>query len=40
MAIDLDEAVWRDGGQLVLRSTCPQRDGAPVLTHATAEVAA
>ncbi|MEV0705317.1 MaoC/PaaZ C-terminal domain-containing protein [Saccharopolyspora sp. NPDC050389] len=32
-------AVWRDGGQLVLRSTCPERDNAPVLTHATAEVA-
>ncbi|TDD34530.1 MaoC/PaaZ C-terminal domain-containing protein [Saccharopolyspora elongata] len=32
-------AVWRDGGRLVLRSTCPERDDAPVLTHATAEVA-
>ncbi|MER7013128.1 MaoC/PaaZ C-terminal domain-containing protein [Saccharopolyspora sp. NPDC000359] len=32
-------AVWRDGEQLVLRSTCPERGDAPVLTHATAEVA-
>ncbi|WP_067133269.1 MaoC/PaaZ C-terminal domain-containing protein [Microtetraspora malaysiensis] len=30
--------VWREGDRLVLTSTCPERDGAPVLTHATAEV--
>lgn len=32
--------VWRESGQLVLRSMCPERDDAPVLTHATAEVTA
>lgn len=31
-------SVWRDGEQLLLHSTCPERDGAPVLTHATATV--
>ncbi|WP_406448196.1 MaoC/PaaZ C-terminal domain-containing protein [Streptomyces sp. NBC_00876] len=37
-------SVWRDEpaddgtGRLVLQSACPQRDGAPVLTHATATV--
>ncbi|MDA3649656.1 MaoC family dehydratase N-terminal domain-containing protein [Saccharopolyspora indica] len=32
--------VWRESDRLALRSTCPERDGAPVLTHATAEVTA
>lgn len=37
-------SVWRDGPaddgttRLVLHSACPERDGAPVLTHATATV--
>ena len=31
-------SVWREDDRLVLRSTCPERDDAPVLTHATAEV--
>jgi acyl dehydratase len=30
--------VWRDGDRLTLASTCPERDNAPVLSHATAEV--
>lgn len=30
--------VWREGDRLTLASTCPERDGAPVLSHATAEV--
>lgn len=30
--------VWREGDRLVLTSTCPERDDAPVLTHATATV--
>jgi acyl dehydratase len=30
--------VWRDGATLLLTSTCPERDDAPVLTHATAQV--
>lgn len=30
--------VWRDGDALLLASDCPERDGAPVLTHATATV--
>jgi acyl dehydratase len=32
--------VWRDGDQLWLHSTCPERDDAPVLTQASAVVAA
>jgi acyl dehydratase len=31
-------SVWRDRDQLVLQASCPERDGAAVLTHATAEV--
>ncbi|WP_406385442.1 MaoC/PaaZ C-terminal domain-containing protein [Streptomyces sp. NBC_01618] len=31
-------SVWREGEGLVLHSTCPERDNAPVLTHATAKV--
>ncbi|MGC5396504.1 MaoC/PaaZ C-terminal domain-containing protein [Streptomyces sp. DT20] len=37
-------SVWRDGtaddgtGRLLLHAACPERDGAPVLTHATATV--
>ncbi|MEV8637937.1 MaoC/PaaZ C-terminal domain-containing protein [Streptosporangium sp. NPDC051023] len=31
--------VWREGDLLTLRSTCPEQDDAPVLTHATATVA-
>lgn len=32
-------AVWRDGEQLTIVATCPERGGAPVLTHATAQIA-
>ena len=31
-------SVWRDGDRLRLAAVCPERDGAPVLTHATAVV--
>lgn len=31
-------SVWRDGDRLQLSSVCPERDGAPMLTHATAAV--
>ncbi|WP_170126042.1 MaoC/PaaZ C-terminal domain-containing protein [Nocardioides speluncae] len=31
-------SVWRDGNLLTLAATCPERDGAPVLSHAYAEV--
>lgn len=31
--------VWRDGDDLTLAATCPERDGAAVLSHATAKVA-
>lgn len=40
----LTVSVWRDGtaddgtGRLLLHAACPERDGAPVLTHATATV--
>lgn len=30
--------VWRAGDELTLRCTCPEQDGQPVLTHATATV--
>ena len=30
--------VWREGDTLLLTATCPERDGAPVLTHAAAQV--
>jgi acyl dehydratase len=30
--------VWRDGDRLQLAAVCPERNGAPVLTHATATV--
>jgi acyl dehydratase len=30
--------VWRDGDRLTLQASCPERDGAPVLTHATMTV--
>jgi acyl dehydratase len=33
-------SVWRKGNNLVLQSSCPERGGDPVLTHATAEVTA
>ncbi len=33
-------SVWRDGSQLSFVATCPERDDAPVLSHATAEVRA
>ena len=33
-------SVWRDGDVLLLASVCPDREGAPVLTHATATVTA
>lgn len=31
-------SVWRDGDRLTLAATCPERDDAPVLSHALAEV--
>lgn len=31
-------SVWSDGERLVFASSCPERDGGPVLTHGTAEV--
>ena len=31
--------VWRDGSRLRLHATCPERDDALVLTHATAVLA-
>ncbi|WP_406135017.1 MaoC/PaaZ C-terminal domain-containing protein [Streptomyces sp. NBC_01089] len=34
----LRTAVWREGGTLTLETTCPERDGAPVLSHGTAAV--
>ncbi|MBS9372819.1 MaoC/PaaZ C-terminal domain-containing protein [Rhodococcus sp. B50] len=34
----IETAVWRDGDTLTLLATCPERDGQPVLTHATMEV--
>ncbi|MGW0045309.1 MaoC/PaaZ C-terminal domain-containing protein [Rhodococcus sp. NPDC003348] len=34
----IETAVWRDGDTLTLVATCPERDGQPVLTHATMEV--
>lgn len=33
-------SVWRDGDALLLAAVCPDREGAPVLTHATATVTA
>jgi len=34
----IETAVWRDRDTLTLLATCPERDGQPVLTHATMEV--
>ncbi|AYA25985.1 MAG: MaoC/PaaZ C-terminal domain-containing protein [Rhodococcus sp. (in: high G+C Gram-positive bacteria)] len=34
----IETAVWRDGDTLTLLATCPERDGQPVLTHATMEI--
>lgn len=34
----LRTVVWQAGDRLVLQATCPERDGAPVLSHATATV--
>ncbi|PTR24881.1 acyl dehydratase [Rhodococcus sp. OK519] len=34
----IETSVWQDGDQLTLLATCPERDGQPVLTHATMEV--
>ncbi|MDG3011660.1 3-alpha,7-alpha,12-alpha-trihydroxy-5-beta-cholest-24-enoyl-CoA hydratase [Rhodococcus sp. D2-41] len=34
----IETSVWQDGNRLTLQATCPQRDGQPVLTHATMEV--
>lgn len=34
----LETAVWQEQDQLVLRVSCPERDGAPILTHATMEI--
>lgn len=36
----LRTAVWREGDRLLLHATCPERDDAPVLTHATARTTA
>ncbi|EME14458.1 MaoC/PaaZ C-terminal domain-containing protein [Rhodococcus triatomae] len=34
----VETAVWRDGDTLTLLATCPERDGRPVLTHASMEI--
>ncbi|GAA4481912.1 MaoC/PaaZ C-terminal domain-containing protein [Rhodococcus olei] len=34
----IETSVWRDADTLTLLATCPERDGQPVLTHATMEV--
>lgn len=34
----IETSVWRDADTLTLVATCPERDGQPVLTHATMEV--
>ena len=34
----IETAVWRDGDTLAVLATCPERDGQPVLTHATMEI--
>jgi acyl dehydratase len=34
----IETAVWQDGDRLTLRATCPERDGQPVLTHASMEI--
>ena len=34
----IETAVWRDGDTLTLLAPCPERDGQPVLTHATMEI--
>lgn len=31
-------SVWRDGDRLQLAAACPERDGAPLLSHATARL--
>ncbi|MGJ3507626.1 MaoC/PaaZ C-terminal domain-containing protein [Enemella sp. A6] len=36
----IETKVWREGDELLLASTCPERDDAPVLTHAVAKVRA
>lgn len=36
----IETKVWRSGDELLLASTCPERDNAPVLTHAVAKVRA
>ncbi|MFE4454317.1 MaoC/PaaZ C-terminal domain-containing protein [Streptomyces sp. NPDC056796] len=33
-------SVWREDDRLLLAATCPERDDAPVLTHATARITA
>ncbi|NLU81655.1 MaoC/PaaZ C-terminal domain-containing protein [Rhodococcus sp. HNM0569] len=33
----IETAVWQDGSTLTLVATCPERSGAPVLTHARME---
>lgn len=35
---NLRTSVWRDGDLLHLYTSCPERDDAPVLTHATARI--
>ena len=34
----IETAVWHDGDTLTVLATCPERDGQPVLTHATMEI--
>ncbi|SEL79976.1 MaoC/PaaZ C-terminal domain-containing protein [Rhodococcus maanshanensis] len=34
----IETSVWQDGDRLTLLATCPERDGGPVLTHATMEI--
>ncbi len=35
----IETSVWRDGDRLTLVARCPERDGTPVLTHASMEIA-
>lgn len=34
----IETSVWRVQNQLILRAVCPERDGQPLLTHATMEI--
>lgn len=34
----IETSLWRDGGHLTLLARCPERGGAPVLTHGSMEI--